>query len=64
MILSLKIENFRSVKDSLELKFTAEKRLQEDDLPNNSFIEGDTEILRSMVIYGRNAAGKSNVIKA
>jgi len=64
MLLSLKIENFRSVKDSLELKFTAEKRLQEDDLPNNSFIEGDTEILRSMVIYGRNAAGKSNVIKA
>jgi len=64
MILSLKIENFRSIKDALELKFTTEKRLQEDNLPFNSFIEGDNEILHSLVIYGRNAAGKSNVIRA
>jgi len=64
MILSLKIENFRSIKDPFELKFTTEKRLQEDNLPFNSFIECDHEILRSIVIYGRNAAGKSNVIKA
>ncbi len=64
MILSLKIENFRSVKDSIELKFTTEKRLQEDNLAFNTFKEGDNEVLRSLVIYGRNAAGKSNVIKA
>ena len=50
MILSLKIENFRSIKDALELKFTTEKRLQEDNLPFNSFIEGDNEILHSLVI--------------
>lgn len=64
MILSLKIENFRSIKDPLELKFTAEKRLRADNLPFATFVEGDNKILRSLVIYGRNAAGKSNVIKA
>ena len=64
MILSLKIENFRSIKEPLSLKFVTEKRLQSEDLPYNTFKESDNELLRSLVIYGRNAAGKSNVIMA
>jgi len=64
MLLSLKIENFRSIKEALMLNFTTEKRLSEDDLPYNTFNESGIELLHSLVVYGRNAAGKSNVIVA
>lgn len=64
MILSFKIENFRSIKEPLTLNLTAENRLKELDLKENSFIEKNTEVLKSMLIYGRNASGKSNIIMA
>ncbi len=64
MLLSLKIENFRSIKEPLLLNFTTEKRLQEGYLPYNAFRVNEVELLHSLVIYGRNAAGKSNVIMA
>lgn len=64
MMLSLRIENFRSIKDSLTVNLTTEKRLKEPDLTENSFIERNTEILKSLLIYGRNASGKSNILVA
>ena len=64
MILSLKIENFRSIKEVLSVDFRATKRLSETHLPENTFIDGDSEILKSLMIYGRNASGKSNVLLA
>lgn len=64
MILSLRIENFRSIKDSLTVNLTTEKRLKETDLPENSFIEKNIEMLKSLLIYGRNASGKSNILVA
>jgi uncharacterized protein len=62
MILSLKIENFRSIKDTLILNLKTENRLKEENLTFNSFFEKDTNILKSILIYGRNASGKSNVL--
>lgn len=64
MVISLKIENFRSIKEALILELTAENRLKEDELPNNSFFANDIEVLKSLLIYGRNASGKSNVLLA
>jgi hypothetical protein len=64
MLLSLKIENFRSIKSPLVINFTTEKRLNEDDLPYNTFRQNVNEILKSLVIYGRNASGKSNILMA
>lgn len=64
MILSIKIENFRSIKEPLILDLTSEKRLKENNLLFNTFIEKDIEILRSLLIYGRNASGKSNLLLA
>ncbi len=64
MILSLKIENYRSIKEALTVKLTTEKRLKETGLPENSFVEKKSEILKSLLIYGRNASGKSNVLVA
>jgi len=64
MILSLRIENFRSIKEPITVNLTTEKRLKENDLPDNSFIENNNEILKSLLIYGRNASGKSNILVA
>ncbi len=64
MILSLKIENFRSIKEPLTVDFRATKRLSETHLPENTFLEGDLEVLKSLMIYGRNASGKSNILLA
>ncbi|MBC8486150.1 MAG: AAA family ATPase [Bacteroidetes bacterium] len=64
MLLSLGIENFRSIKSPLLINFTTEKRLNEDDLPYNTFIQNGNEILKCLVLYGRNASGKSNILMA
>ena len=64
MLLSLRIENFRSIKSPLLINFTTEKRLSEDDLPYNTFKQNGNEVLKSIVLYGRNASGKSNIILA
>ena len=64
MIISFKIENFRSVKESLNIDMTTEKRLKETGLEKNSFVQNDIELLKSMLLYGRNASGKSNVLIA
>lgn len=64
MILSLEIENFRSICSPLKIDLTASKRLKEEDLPYNSFIQGEEEVLKSLLLYGRNASGKSNILLA
>ncbi|MBZ9729410.1 ATP-binding protein [Salegentibacter sp. JZCK2] len=64
MILSFKVENFRSIKDPLILDFTESNRIKEDHLPYNSFKEGKNSLLKSLILYGRNASGKSNVLMA
>lgn len=64
MVLSLEIENFRSISSALRVDITASKRLKEEDLPHNSFIVGNEEVLKSLLLYGRNASGKSNVLLA
>ncbi len=64
MILSFKIENFRSIKEPIELDFTKTKRLNENHLPFNTFDMNGLSLLNSLILYGRNASGKSNVLKA
>ncbi len=64
MILSFKIENFRSIRDSIEIDFTEINRLNENHLPYNTFEENGFSILSSIILYGRNASGKSNILKA
>lgn len=64
MIISLKIENYRSIKDELFIDFKATNRLNEDHLPNNTFSESGSSLLSSIILYGRNASGKSNILKA
>jgi len=61
MFIEFKVSNFLSIKDEviLSLDSTASRNLE-----NNYFKELDLRLLRSAAIYGPNASGKSNIIKA
>ncbi len=66
MILEFCATNYLSIKDELKLSFVASSLKETSAEPNNLFSVGDTGIslVRSAVIYGANASGKSNVLKA
>lgn len=64
MLIEFSIENFRSIKDRVTLSMVSST----DKSLDNNLIELDASrqdrLLRSAVIYGANASGKSNVILA
>lgn len=62
MLIEFRVKNFRSIRDEqiLSLEASSQKELPENVVTTDN----GTRILRSAVIYGANAAGKSNVIKA
>lgn len=66
MILKFCVENFLSLKSRAELSFVASTL--KEPLPEENDLISEPEIglsiLRSAVIYGANASGKSNVLKA
>lgn len=62
MLVQFSVRNFRSFKNEACLSLLADKK---EDLENNvSKINENTRLLNSISIYGANAAGKSNLIKA
>jgi AAA15 family ATPase/GTPase len=62
MIKSISIRNFRSIKDLVTLDFSKSNR-KKSDLPNYVSI-ANTEIATTTVMYGANASGKSNLLRA
>jgi len=62
MLLTLTISNFRSFKEETPFSMEATKLKNLKD--ENVFTVGNMELLTSAVIYGANASGKSNFIKA
>jgi len=60
MILQFKVNNFRSIKDTAILNMRTDKNKR---TPNSFAVDGQ-HLLKSCVIYGPNASGKSNVLKA
>ncbi len=62
MLLRLKVKNFRSIKDEvvLDLQATSDKTMKVRAV----FELGGVSLLKSAAIYGANASGKSNVLKA
>lgn len=66
MILEFCVTNYLSIKDELKLSFVSTPLKESTTEPNDLFQLGDTGIalVRSAVIYGANASGKSNVLKA
>lgn len=61
MLLQFSVENYRSFKDNtvFSLEGSADK-----ELPGNFYKIGDDKVLKVAAIYGANASGKSNFIKA
>lgn len=61
MLLQFSVGNFRSIRDTavLSLEASADK-----SHTNNIVKQGKDTVLKSAVIYGANAAGKSNIFKA
>ena len=61
MLLQFSVTNYKSLRDTAVLSMVAENRKEN---PENCFDCGDRRLLKSAVIYGANASGKSNVISA
>lgn len=66
MVLEIRLSNFFSIKDEIILDFRAAniKSANARALVDNVFQQGKTDVLKTMVMYGANASGKSNVIRA
>ena len=64
MLIEFKIKNFRSFREEAMLSMVAstDKTLPENTVAAPEF--GGRSLLRSAVVYGPNAAGKSNLIAA
>jgi AAA15 family ATPase/GTPase len=68
MIVEFNVKNFRSIKELQTISFVATglksaERYSEVDA-NNIAVADDMKLFKTLGIYGANASGKSNVIKA
>ncbi len=65
MIIEIHLSNFYSIKEEvvLDLKAGNSKTQKSQDLSHNVFDFEDTQLLKSVALYGANASGKSNIIK-
>jgi uncharacterized protein len=67
MLLEFSFANFRSFKEMTTLSMVAARissRYEELDVENVHVIDAKLKLLKSKAIYGQNASGKSNLIKA
>lgn len=66
MIKEIHLSNFYSIKEEivLDLKAGNSKTQKSQDLSYNVFDFDDSQVLKSVALYGANASGKSNIIKA
>ncbi len=62
MLAQFSVENFMSIKDQICLNMSASAT--DNEHPDNFTTYGKTRCLKSAVIYGANASGKSNLLKA
>ncbi len=66
MIIEIRLSNFFSIKEEIVLDLRAGKSqsMKVRDLNNNVFTWQNEKILKTVALYGANASGKSNIIKA
>ena len=56
MLIQFSVENFLSIKDNVVLSLLASK---DNEHPEHLIVDGNKKHLKSAVIYGANASGKS-----
>ena len=61
MIIQFKVANYRSIGDEQTLSFVAENARRH---PNNLVARDGYKLLKSVALFGANASGKSNLVKA
>ena len=61
MLIQFSVENYLSIKDKVVLSLLASKDTEHSE---HLIIDGNKNYLKSSVIYGANASGKSNVLNA
>lgn len=61
MLIRFSVKNFRSIRDSLELSMN---KTNLRGLKSNIFQSGSNKLVKSAIIYGPNASGKSGFLKA
>ncbi len=64
MIIEFKVENFLSFKDLTTLSMVTVKSFKEHKDTHTFTIDNKLSLLKSAVIYGNNASGKSNLLEA
>ena len=66
MVLEIRLSNFFSIKDEITLDLRAGniQSKQTKELCENIFDYNKTNVLKTLAIYGANASGKSNIVKA
>lgn len=67
MILNIRIQNYRSIKDKVEFTLIAESsKSKEDNIYDQTFSNGKESIrlLKTALIYGANASGKTNLLRS
>jgi AAA15 family ATPase/GTPase len=64
MIIEFKVENFLSFKDLTTLSMVSAKSFKEHKDTHTFTIDNKISLLKSAIIYGNNASGKSNLLEA
>ncbi len=66
MVLEIKLSNFYSIKEEVTLDFRAAsiQTQKAQKIKHNTFAFNRVKLLKTIAIYGANASGKSNIIKA
>lgn len=65
MLLQFSVSNFKSFNNEQTLSFVTHKGMAKNSLPQNYFSTNlNFNVLKSLVLFGANASGKSNLIKS
>lgn len=66
MLIRFTVENYRSIQKSTTIDFRTSKRFSQETLPENytHLPDQDENVVHSMVVFGANASGKSNLLNA
>lgn len=64
MLINFYVKNFRSIRDEVQLNLVADGRYKNHDEHLEPIIALEKSALKMAVLYGANAAGKSNVVRA
>ena len=62
MLIDFSVTNFKSIKEKQTFSMVPAAKVKE--LPQNIIQKGSQSLLSSAIIYGKNASGKSNLLKA